>query len=108
MSAFIVRQRVDKGGPDVDVDGPVGRLGAKNYLDRFINPPEYLEAQRKKKEDEKKKQKRRFPEHPQRDVLLFLIQHAPLDWQREGGVRPPRRPAPPAGRYRSGARQAAR
>ena len=38
-------------------------------MESFINPPEYLEAQKKKREDEAKRQKRRFPEQPQRDVL---------------------------------------
>jgi stage V sporulation protein R len=51
-------------------------------MESFINPPEYLEAQRKKREEEAKRQKRRFPEQPQRDVMQFLIEHAPLDhWQ---------------------------
>ena len=70
-----------------DEDEPeesVGRLRAKGYMESFINPPEYLEAQKKKKEEEAKKQKRRFPEQPQRDVLAFLIEHAPLEhWQRD-------------------------
>jgi stage V sporulation protein R len=85
MSAFIVRKRVDKpaGSEDEEGDG-VPRLRAKQYMDKFINPPEYLEAQRKKREDEKKKLHKRFPEEPQRDVLLWLIQHAPLEtWQRD-------------------------
>ena len=46
--------------------------------------PSYLEAQKKKQEEEAKKQRRRFPEQPQRDVLQFLIEHAPLEhWQRD-------------------------
>jgi stage V sporulation protein R len=53
-------------------------------MESFINPPEYLEAQRKKREEKEKRQKRRFPEQPQRDVLQFLLQHAPLEhWQRD-------------------------
>ncbi len=88
MSAYIQRTAKPKAAlPDElgdDESGPVGKLRAKGYMDTFINPPEYLEAQKKKKEDEAKKQKRRFPEHPQRDVLAFLIEHAPLDhWQRD-------------------------
>jgi len=82
MSAFIVRSRGKGEGEDGE-DGEVPRLRAKQYMDNFINPPEYLEAQRKKKEEEKKKQRKRFPEEPQRDILLWLIQHAPLEtWQR--------------------------
>jgi stage V sporulation protein R len=83
MSPFIARKRKETVEDEEAVDD-VPRLRAKQYMDKFINPPEYLEAQRKKREEEKKKQKRRFPEEPQRDVLLFLIQHAPLDhWQRD-------------------------
>jgi stage V sporulation protein R len=84
MSAYIVRSRPPK---PVDADDPepeVGRLRSKGYMDNFINPPSYLEAQKKKKEEEAKKARRRFPEHPQRDIMQFLIEHAPLDhWQRD-------------------------
>ncbi|HEU4728027.1 MAG TPA: SpoVR family protein [Kofleriaceae bacterium] len=85
MSAYIVRSRETKPDEDADEGEPrdrSGRLRAKSYMDSFINPPEYLEAQRRKREEEAKRQKRRFPEHRQRDVLQFLIEHAPLDnWQ---------------------------
>jgi stage V sporulation protein R len=53
----------------------------REYMREFINPPEYLEAQRQKLEAERAKQ-RRFPENPQKDVLLFLMNYAPLErWQ---------------------------
>jgi len=48
---------------------------AKGYMDRFINPPEFLDAQRKKIEDQLQK-KKRFPEEPTKDVLEFLIEYA--------------------------------
>jgi len=82
---FIVRQREEKDDDDDDdVDEPSGKMRAKNYMDRFINPPEYLEAQKKKRDDEKKRARKRFPEQPQRDILAFLIEHAPLEpWQRD-------------------------
>jgi stage V sporulation protein R len=52
-------------------------------MDPYINPPEFLEKQRKKSEEAKSKQKR-FPEERVRDVLQFLIEHAPLEgWQRD-------------------------
>jgi stage V sporulation protein R len=85
MSQFIVRQR-DKEQEDDDdqPEAKVGRLRAKGYMESFINPPDYIEAQRKRKEEEAKRQKRRFPESPQRDVMQFLIHKAPLDaWQRD-------------------------
>ncbi|EFO79111.1 SpoVR family protein [Oscillochloris trichoides DG-6] len=53
----------------------------RDYMRDYINPPEYLAAQRQKIEDERAKQ-RRFPEHSQRDILLFLLNYAPLErWQ---------------------------
>ena len=52
-------------------------------MESFINPAEYLEEQRKKIEAEREKTTK-FPEHPERDVLLFLLDHAPLErWERE-------------------------
>ena len=51
------------------------------YMKDFINPPEFLEAQRKRLEEERQAA-RRFPEHPQKDILLFLLTYAPLErWQ---------------------------
>ncbi|MBI4576375.1 MAG: SpoVR family protein [Planctomycetes bacterium] len=62
---------------------PVRKLRAKDYMDKFVNPPEFLEEQRQAMEERLERQ-RRFPEEPERDVLAFLIQHAPLDrWQRD-------------------------
>jgi stage V sporulation protein R len=86
MSAYITRTAKPRTPEQIEDDetGPVGRLRSKGYMDSFINPPEYMEAQKKKKEEEIKQAKRRFPEHPQRDVLAFLLEHAPLEhWQRD-------------------------
>jgi stage V sporulation protein R len=60
------------------------RFKSKSYMDVYINPREALKAE----EEERKKQKevaaKNFPEQPQKDVLLFLIEHAPLKpWQRD-------------------------
>src|SRR5262245_36498869 len=55
----------------------------REYMRGYMNPREFVDAQRKKVEDEKAKAKR-FPERPQRDVLLFLLDHAPLEpWERD-------------------------
>ncbi len=84
MSAYIVRSRDPKPETDDEPEEQSGRMRSKGYMESFINPPSYLEAQKKKREEEAKKAKRRFPEQPQRDVLAFLITHAPLDaWQRD-------------------------
>lgn len=63
-----------------------GRLPSKGYMDSFINPPEVLEkaAREKHQQEEDREKKRSFPDEPQRDVLLFLLEHAPLrDWQHD-------------------------
>jgi stage V sporulation protein R len=53
----------------------------RNYMRNYINPPEFLEEQRKKQEAERHKA-RHFPENPQKDILLFLLNYAPLErWQ---------------------------
>ncbi|MDB4961659.1 MAG: SpoVR family protein [Myxococcales bacterium] len=86
MSAYITRTAKPRTPEQIEDEetGQVGRLRSKGYMDSFINPPEYIEAQKKKKEEEVKKARRRFPESPQRDVLAFLIEHAPLEhWQRD-------------------------
>jgi stage V sporulation protein R len=50
-------------------------------MDKYINPEDFLRSQRAKLEREVEK-RRNFPENPERDVLLFLIDYAPLEnWQ---------------------------
>jgi stage V sporulation protein R len=61
----------------------VRKLKSKDYMDRYINPPEYLERQEKKIQEDLDRE-RHFPRDQERDVLLFLMQHAPLEpWQRD-------------------------
>ena len=70
--------------PEED-DEPVSpkRLQSKGYMDAYINPPEFLEA-RTREIRAKRKLKKGFPENPEADVLLFLVEHAPLkNWQRD-------------------------
>jgi stage V sporulation protein R len=60
----------------------VSRFKAKDYLDRWINPPKVLEAEAKKLREDRAKQRHLTPARPTRDVLLYLLQHARLeDWQ---------------------------
>ena len=64
------------------VQEEVPRFKSKKYMDRYINPQEYLDSQLKRKEEEKQSREKRFPEQPTRDVLGFLIENAPLkEWQ---------------------------
>jgi len=56
----------------------------KKYMERYINPDEFVDKQKEKVEVEKKIEEERFPPKPVRDVLSFLIEHAPLkNWQRD-------------------------
>jgi stage V sporulation protein R len=85
-SPFIVRHRKKASEfQDADRDSSVQptRLKAKSYMESYINPPSYLEMERAKiqqKLDEMKK----FPEEPEKDILLFLMENATLErWQRD-------------------------
>jgi len=60
------------------------KFRSKHYMDSYINPPDVLkaEAEAREREVQEKEKKRSFPDEPQRDVLLFLLDHAPLkEWQ---------------------------
>lgn len=65
-----------------DSAGDIHRIKVdKEYLEEFINPQAFLELQKQKKVEEDAK-KMRVPEHPERDVMGFLLRHAPLSrWE---------------------------
>lgn len=55
----------------------------REYMRSYINPTEFLDEQRRRVEEDKE-QTKKLPERPQRDVLAFLLQHAPLEpWEQE-------------------------
>ena len=61
----------------------IHKIPAKDYMDNFINPPEFLEHQQHRLVEEAERRKR-FPIEPEKDVLLFLLEHAPLEnWQHD-------------------------
>lgn len=61
--------------------GEIPRLRAKDYMDDYINPQEYLERQKQKLAEEELKSKQ-FPSEPLKDVMHFLLEHAPLEsWE---------------------------
>jgi stage V sporulation protein R len=83
MSPFIVRHGAEPPAPGEAPPVELPRLRAKGYMERFINPPEFLEKQRKKLDDERDKP-RKTPREPERDVLQFLLAQAPLEpWERD-------------------------
>ncbi len=71
---------------DEDGNDGSGKFAAKDYLDPYVNPPDVLREQSEKRREKQKQaeESRSFPERPERDVLLFLLEHAPLkEWQRD-------------------------
>ncbi len=84
MSQYIVRRAPPvREGDEPPEEAEVPKLRSKQYMDKYINPPEFLDKQREKLKAEKERAKK-FPEQAERDVLLFLIEHAPLErWERD-------------------------
>ncbi len=83
-SPFFVRKgNGPDAGDDNGRDSGVRKIKSKSYMDRYINPKEYIEEQRKAVA-EKRQKKRKIPEDPEKDILLFLIEYARLErWQRD-------------------------
>ena len=77
---FAPRVKKDPGAPEERIEVR-GFKNEREYMAQFINPKEFLAEQRKKLEDERTRSKK-FPEKPERDVLQFLLEHAPLErWE---------------------------
>jgi len=58
------------------------RLKSKGYMDSFINPSDVIERQKQQAEERRQAEKQKFPKQPERDVLKFLLDNAPLEkWQ---------------------------
>ncbi len=84
--AAVFQRRRPRAAPerlDEQPEPTVARMPAKGYMERYINPPEYL-AEQQKKLDARKQEAQRFPHKPERDALGFLMEHAPLEnWERD-------------------------
>ena len=79
------KDALSSNGHDEDVPHS-GRFPSKYYMDPYINPADVLEqeAEAREKKEKEKEARRSFPDEPKRDVLLFLLEHAPLkDWQHD-------------------------
>jgi stage V sporulation protein R len=80
-SMFIQRQRKESEGEPQNPNG--SKISSSEYMDGYINPPEVLAREKLRLEQDRRRRKH-FPEEPQRDVLLFLLENAPLeDWQQD-------------------------
>jgi stage V sporulation protein R len=77
--------RYDFSGKEEDEDTPKAmRFKSKGYMDSYINPRDRLKAEEEERKKLKDQTARSFPEQAEKDVLLFLIEHAPLKpWQRD-------------------------
>ena len=77
------RERPPLSSEAEDEQEVVPRLKSKPYMERYINPPAYLEEQ-KARLQERARRKKHFPDEPHKDVLKFLLEHAPLEnWERD-------------------------
>jgi len=66
---------------DEEEQEPSGRFDSKHYMERFVNPPKVLEAEAQR-QWQLREQQVKLPEAPMRDVMLFVLEHAPLKaWQ---------------------------
>ncbi len=74
----------EKNEPEAFEDSKhVSRLKSKSYMDKYVNPADFISAQQKKI-DEDSMRTQHFPENPEKDILKFLIEHAPLNaWQKK-------------------------
>ena len=84
-SPFIERHPAEDDEPTTDEltarlqDVP--RFAAKDYMESYINPEAFLQEQRQRMIEESQRQ-RKFPVQPERDVMAFLLEHAPLEsWE---------------------------
>ncbi|MCO5142215.1 MAG: SpoVR family protein [Oligoflexia bacterium] len=77
---FRMEQKEKK--PEEEKTDTIKFQAPRNYLDTFMNPKEVIEKEKTAIKEQKKQEKQAFPAQPERDILLFHIEHAPLeDWQ---------------------------
>jgi len=78
-----IKRKYEYEDEEEEITLPIYKLKSKEYMDRYINNQEFIEHQKNKIREEKIKRKK-FPIEQDRDVLGFLIEHAPKleKWQR--------------------------
>ncbi|MEI6092475.1 MAG: SpoVR family protein [bacterium] len=66
-----------------DTKNKVHKMKSKGYMDKYINPEDFMKQQ-KDRLDKKKEKSKKTPIEPVKDVLYFLQEQAPLEsWQRD-------------------------
>ncbi len=80
---FLNRGPMERKKEEPKREEPSGKLkSTKDYLDRWINPPDVLEAEAKKLREDRDRMRHVTPARPTRDILQYLLDHARLDdWQ---------------------------
>src|SRR5436190_1945317 len=69
---------------DPAAEAAAQRFKAKPYMADYINPPGAIRAEDEEQKKQAAQRAAKFPDHPEKDVLLFLIEHAPMkNWQRD-------------------------
>ena len=67
-----------------EMEDQLTRFQSKGYMERFINPRKLIEEERLRLKLEQERKRKIIPAQPIRDVLLFLLEHAPLEpWQQD-------------------------
>ncbi|MBX2987893.1 MAG: SpoVR family protein [Bdellovibrionaceae bacterium] len=80
-----VEKSVVKADKPQDADQNLGLLKVNRpYMRDYINPPDFVAEQKRKQIEKMAEKHNRFPAEPEKDILRFLIHHAPLeDWQQD-------------------------
>lgn len=79
---FAIHNIEDENIPEDTGAKEIPKLKApRGYLEGFMNPKEFIDSQKQKMVSAKKEEKR-IPAQPERDILKFLMEYAPLEeWQ---------------------------
>ena len=60
----------------------VSRIESKEYMDKWVNPQEHIDKQRRDREERHRLEENKFPVRPERDIMLMIINFVRLEpWQ---------------------------
>ncbi len=77
------KKSVDPNAAVSDPGDGIHRFASKGYMEKYLNPKSYIDEQEEKIRVDAEKA-RKFPPQPEKDILKFLIDYAPLEnWQRD-------------------------
>jgi stage V sporulation protein R len=83
-SPYIQKRTLSQKNSEEEGGSEISRLKVnRDYMDEYINPQEFIDQQRQKVAEQTSRLAK-FPREPQRDILGFLMHHAPLkNWQQD-------------------------